>query len=164
MGRPVVDYVGKVFGMLTVIEFSHIQTRNLTTGVELRQGIPHWLCKCECGNEKVIRAAALRTGNTIACGCMRSHRTHGMDKTKEYYAWSAMKQRCSNPKNQRYKDYGGRGIQVSEEWQKFENFYADMGDAPKGHQIDRTDNDGNYEKGNCKWVTPQENCLNRVRR
>ena len=68
-----------------------------------------------------------------------------------------MKQRCTNPSNKNWKHYGERGITVCERWSKFSNFLADMGEAPKGMQIDRIDNDGNYEPSNCRWVTPKEN-------
>lgn len=77
-----------------------------------------------------------------------------------YSTWKAMKARCFNPKNRGYRHYGGRGIRVCKRWMKFENFLADMGERPAGLQIDRIDNDGNYEPGNCRWATPLENALN----
>jgi hypothetical protein len=71
-----------------------------------------------------------------------------------------MKQRCQNPNNSKYKDYGGRGIKVCDAWQDFENFFADMGSRPNNRTLDRIDNDGNYEPGNCRWATPKEQRIN----
>jgi hypothetical protein len=72
-----------------------------------------------------------------------------------------MKTRCLNPKNDKWHRYGGRGITVCDRWLSFDNFLADMGERPKGKTIDRIDNDGNYEKENCKWSTPKEQLQNR---
>jgi len=85
---------------------------------------------------------------------------HAKVKTREYYSWLAMKQRCLNPKNPSYKDYMGRGIKVCDRWLKFENFLEDMGLRPIGTSLDRKDNDGNYEPGNCKWSTRKEQASN----
>lgn len=86
---------------------------------------------------------------------------HGMRNTSEYRSWADMLQRCSNPKSNRYKDYGGRGISVCDSWLTFENFYADMGDKPsKSYSIDRIDNEGDYTPKNCKWSNPTEQVLN----
>ena len=87
---------------------------------------------------------------------------HGLSKTPEYYIWSAMRQRCENPKDLGYYNYGGRGIGVCVEWKEFVNFYNDMGVRPSGsHQIDRIDNEGDYTPENCHWVTITENMNNR---
>lgn len=77
--------------------------------------------------------------------------------------WENMKQRCNNPNNQGYKNYGGRGIKVCGRWHSFENFYADMGDCPEGLTLERKDNDGNYEPGNCRWATWKEQGKNKRR-
>lgn len=91
-------------------------------------------------------------------------RTHGMSATKIYKAWQTMLERCRSPNNWKYKDYGGRGITVCEQWYSFVNFYNDMGDRPEGTTIDRIDNDLGYYKENCKWSTPTEQALNRRKR
>lgn len=85
--------------------------------------------------------------------------THGMYKTSEYFAWSAMIQRCTNPKDCGYKNYGGRGIKICDRWRSsFIDFYKDMGEKPfKEAQLDRVDNDGNYELNNCEWVSRTKN-------
>lgn len=89
---------------------------------------------------------------------------HGMSHTKVHNAWTAMLGRCLNPNNSRWGAYGGRGISVCNRWKTFENFYLDMGDPPSPrHQIDRINNDGNYEPGNCRWATVKMNCNNHRR-
>ena len=83
--------------------------------------------------------------------------------TSEYFTWKKIRQRCYNPNNQDYKHYGGRGIKVCDRWKNsFEAFYQDMGPRPKGHLIDRKDNDGNYEPDNCRWVTITESNRNKT--
>ena len=83
-------------------------------------------------------------------------KTHGMCNTSTYHTWESIHQRCKNPKNPGYKWYGGRGIKVCKRWHKFENFYEDMGDKPEGLTLERINNDGDYEPGNCEWATWKE--------
>lgn len=134
-----------------------------------RSGPLHWECRCDCGTQRLVQGGNLRGGRTLSCGCYNSdvvtarNTTHGMADRAEYVIWAHMNDRCSNPNTERYRAYGGRGIKVCARWQNsFENFYADMGPRPSArHQIDRIDNDGDYEPGNVRWRTPLENCNNK---
>lgn len=96
----------------------------------------------------------------------RVHEKHGMERSKEYASWLNMKQRCTNSNNERYKDYGGRGITICEEWlNSFSQFYKDMGPKPKDLTLDRINNDGNYEPSNCRWATYEQQANNqRIRK
>ena len=129
-------------------------------------------CLCDCGTKKPVRLSSLRSGDQQSCGCYRRQRAAGLDlrhgeivggkPSSEWIVWRAMRQRCDDPNHKSYASYGGRGIRVCERWQDFANFLADMGRRPgRGLQIDRIDNAGNYEPGNCRWATPKENSNNR---
>jgi hypothetical protein len=145
--------VGKKFERLLVLEESErSKNRNRM-----------WLCQCECGKTKVIVGYNLKNGSTRSCGCLRSELLsiqkdwHKKSLSPEYKSWGTMIQRCTNPKNKKYPDYGGRGIKVCDRWKDFRNFYKDIGEKPSHrHTIDRIDVNGDYEPSNCKWSTPSE--------
>jgi hypothetical protein len=90
-----------------------------------------------------------------------TYEKHRLINTPTYYSWAGMKSRCLNPKDSRYKDYGGRGIKVCKEWHDFRNFLKDMGLRPKGHTLDRIDVNGNYEPSNCRWATLEMQAANK---
>lgn len=150
-GRKVINLIGRKFDRITPLGF-----------LGLGQGGAKWLCLCDCGTIWVVIAVKMLRGTTHSCGCYKLEqfkkrfRTHGMSGNSKkgarvYRLWSDMHTRCFNPKSKQFKDYGGRGITVCAGWQKFENFFADMGHPPTPkHSPDRTDNDGNYSCGHCE--------------
>jgi hypothetical protein len=127
----------------------------------------HWLFQCECGEITSVRKAHVTSGRTRSCGCLAKElrkelfTKHGMSHTTEHNIWLSFRARCENPNHMYYKNYGGRGISVCDRWQKFENFYADMGNRPDGLTLDRINNDGNYEPSNCRWATWKQQNNNR---
>lgn len=126
-----------------------------------------WRCACDCGNIHITAAINLSTGKTTSCGCFQREsqgdraRTHGKSKTITYRSWAHMHARCYRPTDPKFPRYGGRGITVCEQWHKYENFIADMGERPRGRTLDRKNNDGPYNPDNCQWATPTQQVRNR---
>lgn len=122
--------------------------------------------RCDCGTVKVVRCNDLRSGRTKTCGegIHVRNRRHGLHNTRTYSCWTNMVQRCNNPKYPKYDLWGGRGITITERWRSFKNFFADMGECPERRSLDRINNDGDYEPGNCRWATYSEQARNRRRR
>lgn len=144
-----IDMVGRRFGRLTVVAFAPRET-----------GPRYWHCICDCTRNKTVKGAHLRRGLTQSCGykkdqTSKARRTHGMSGTPEYSIWTNMKDRCLNKAGRSYKDWGGRGITICDEWRdSFEAFYADMGPRPgPEYELDRENNEGPYCKTNCRWTT-----------
>ena len=113
---------------------------------------------CVCGKTKIIDDYSVRILATISCGCAK--KKHGYSKSPSYVSWNAMIQRCTNLNNPSHKNYRGRGVKVHNRWRKFENFLEDMGERPSGTSIDRINNNGDYEPGNCRWSTQREQTSN----
>lgn len=160
-GNRFQDVSGKKFGRLLVIGLS-----DMSPG----RGEARWLCKCQCGNYRIVRGGHLRSGHTGSCGCQHAEMrtsgfrlSHGYANSRLYGRWKAMIQRCHNPNSVSYIDYGARGIRVCKRWMLFANFLEDMGEPPTArHQLDRFPNpNGDYKPGNVRWATPEENQRNK---
>lgn len=156
MPQPLKDISGQRFNRLLVVARSN--PPNAPNGDSL------WVCVCDCGKQYIGRGASVRKGHVKSCGCLNIEQstTHGQWKSPVYICWRNMMRRCYNPKDDAYKNYGGRGISVCERWHDVRNFVTDMEPSfQKGLTIDRTDTNGNYSQENCRWVTAAENNSNR---
>jgi hypothetical protein len=162
---------GQRFGRWVVIGIHSISRHRTAT----------WLCRCDCGSEKAVSSQTLRRGESKSCGCLcleirrelgrrvgldaSSRIEHGRARTPEYRAWSKLKARCLNPRDQNWVNYGERGIGVCVEWQSsFVAFFEHVGPRPSPkHSIDRINNDGDYEPGNVRWATASQQARNKRR-
>ena len=152
MGKCCIDLTGQKFGRLIVVK----RVQNIGTRTA-------WLCKCQCGNERIATSGNLRQGNTTSCGCYHREAAsianikHRKSREKIYIEWSGIKTRCYNKTFDQYMNYGGRGITMCDRWREsFEAFYEDVSKLPhfgeQGYTLNRKDNDGNYEPNNVEWA------------
>lgn len=149
---------GDRFGRLIIIN-KHTET------VRYNGRRPYCLARCDCGTIKEIQRQSINIGGTRSCGCLSTERKtkHGKFGTPVYITWVKMRQRCDNQNNEKYHRYGGRGIKYQDSWNNFESFFNDMGERPDGKTLDRTNNNGNYTKENCRWSSPFEQSNNMER-
>lgn len=154
-----VDHTGKKYGRLTAIEYSYSSAQGA-----------YWKFRCDCGNYKVIRISSATSKKTTSCGCYHIERnkktstlhgdsTRGVAYSRLYYIYEGMKDRCNNPKRASFKWYGGKGINICEEWNNYLTFkkWALSNGYSKDLTIDRKNSDEGYAPENCQWITASEN-------
>ena len=155
---------GDRFGRWTALEATKV--RAYPSG----QKVLHQSCRCDCGTTQFVHKYDLINGKSQHCGCLLPQRRHEGavrhghsigNGTRVYRIWCNMLTRCTNPNVPHYERYGGRGITVCERWNSFDHFLEDMGEPPDGLTIDRLNNDGNYEPGNCAWATALSQARNK---
>lgn len=159
-------HIGEKFGMLTILAAERRPRKSNPKYLDIIYHV-----QCECGATSTPLRWDVLAGRVVSCGCFNrkklreSNITHGhaIDRHKNatYRAWLSIKDRTLRKKNLQWKNYGGRGITICEEWMKFENFLNDMGECPPGLTIDRIDNDKGYYKENCRWATHSQQARNR---
>lgn len=159
MHGAIKNEIGNKYGRLTVLSYNG--SNNDKKAI--------WECRCDCGNKIIVSGKNLRAGNTVSCGCYKqeSRTIHGKYNHPCYKTWIDMMKRCYNKNSKHYKDYGGRGIEVCENWKRANEFLKDMLIDYETHkslhnttQLDRINNNKGYCKDNCRWVTAMENANN----
>lgn len=159
--KPYINLVGERYGKLIVV--------SLIDDVASAKVPTRWLCKCDCGNEVVVRGYNLRSGGTKSCGCAQREiaaarcRTHGDAGSRLYIIWQHMKWRCEKETDLAFKYYGGRGVSICEDWRSYEKFkdWANSSGYQETLTLDRIDVNGNYEPDNCRWITLREQQRNK---